>query len=298
VRALLGVLVGLLAFGLLASARQEPDLAEILGRVSAYVDVYQARLAGIVSEEQYRQSVRRSGRTSSMTSRRLRSDLLLVRPSESGPWLQFRDVFEVDGKPVRDRDERLLKLFVQATGDPREQALAIAMEGARYNIGPLVRTINVPVLALAFLSEANQPRSRFSRAKPGNLKRFDGLADARDVWAVSFRETAPDTLVRGDRDADVPSQGRAWVDGSSGRVLATEHVTRSPQILTKVEVTYKPQSDLPVFVPTEMREQYQFRTYDVTITGTATYGHFRQFRVTTEEKPKPPGGPERGPVAP
>ena len=33
--------------------------------------------------------------------RELTSDLLLVKPAGADPWLQFRDVFEVDGKPIR-----------------------------------------------------------------------------------------------------------------------------------------------------------------------------------------------------
>ena len=44
----------------------------------------------------------------------MRSDLLLVRVPGRDGWLPFRDVYEVDGRAVRDRSERLKKLFIEA----------------------------------------------------------------------------------------------------------------------------------------------------------------------------------------
>ena len=41
----------------------------------------------------------------------LRSDLLFVKPNPSDDWLTFRDVFSVNGRAVRDREERLTKLL-------------------------------------------------------------------------------------------------------------------------------------------------------------------------------------------
>jgi hypothetical protein len=276
--------------------RQAPDLATVLARVAVYIEAYTEKLAGIVAEEHYTQYVRRTGpplRTDPrvVTHRELKSDVLLVRPAGDGPWLQFRDVFEVDRKPVRDRDERLLKLFVEPKGDRSEQAMTISLEGARYNIGPVTRTINVPVLALAFLSRENQPRSRFARASTGNLRRFDGLAAPGEIVALTFVETATlGAMVRGVNDKDLPSQGKVWVDRSSGRVLATEHVVRDDRVWAKIAVTYGRQEGLPVLVPTTMQEQYNYRQPDTYIAGTATYGRFRQFTVMTQEQLKKPPG--------
>jgi hypothetical protein len=42
----------------------------------------------------------------------LLSDFLLVT-GEASDWHQFRDVREVDGRPVPDRDRRLTELFLQ-----------------------------------------------------------------------------------------------------------------------------------------------------------------------------------------
>jgi hypothetical protein len=64
--------------------------------------------------------------------------------------LPFRDVFERDGKQVRDRQERLAALFLKGSSRSAfEQARAIMDEGARYNIGNVARNINMPTLAAA-----------------------------------------------------------------------------------------------------------------------------------------------------
>ena len=84
--------------------------------------------------------------------RRLRSDLLLLRPEDAATWVQFRDVFEVDGEAVRDRQDRLAKLFLSGDLSTAKQVEEIRAQSARYNIGSVVRTMNVPVLPLAVLA--------------------------------------------------------------------------------------------------------------------------------------------------
>ena len=49
----------------------------------------------------------------------------------------------MDGKPVRDRDERLTKLFLQPSADAWRQEADIAAASSRYNIGSVLRTIKV-----------------------------------------------------------------------------------------------------------------------------------------------------------
>jgi hypothetical protein len=293
----MGASVALVAQDRAPASGGQAMLEAVLARTAEYVTEYQTKLAGIVAEEKYTQDVRNLGATprqtfapSSLTHRELRSDLLLVRPSGEGPWLQFRDVFELDGKPLRDRDERLLKLFIDTKAEAREQAAAIAKEGSRYNIGPVLRTINVPVLALMFMSADNQPRSRFLRVSPGNLKRFSGVQVTGEIWAIEFNEVGPETLVRGGGDRDLPSRGRVWVEAATGRVLRTEHVAEDTVVRATVEVAYGPQEGLNLLVPTEMRENYAFALRGTRIFGAATYSRFRQFKVTTDEKTKPPPG--------
>jgi hypothetical protein len=73
-------------------------------------------------------------------------------------WFALRDVNEMDGATVGDG----LVLFKQLFSGPREtvteRGMAIAAENARFNLGDVYRTINVPTFALRFL----RPQSRRS----------------------------------------------------------------------------------------------------------------------------------------
>jgi hypothetical protein len=284
--------VGLLAaVAVLSVSAQEaePTLDAVLVKAAAYVTSYQNRLAGIVAEEVYRQQVmvtQRRGNPQTRQYRQLRSDLLLVKGANEGSWLQFRDVFEVDRKPIRDRDERLYKLFVGASTDAAKQAEAIQLESARYNIGPIMRTINMPILALVFFDRANQPRFEFKKGKPGNVKRFAGMADERNVWMIEYTETLKGTVVRGANDRDIPSHGRVWLDSTTGRFLRTELISEDTDVRALIEVIYRAEAGLDLLVPAEMREMYELRRTQARIDGRAEYTRFRQFTVTTSEKPK------------
>jgi hypothetical protein len=201
-------------------------------------------------------------------------------------WMQFRDVFEVDRKPVRDRDQRLYKLFIDAKADARAQAMTIQGESARYNIGPVTRTINIPIMALLFFEQVNQPRLNFKAGKAGNVKRFAELAAAEDVFLIEFDEKGPGTMVKGANNKDIPSHGRVWIDRTTGRILRTELVTQDMQLRASVDVNYKTAPGIEVLVPGEMRENYMLRQSEIRIDGKATYDKFRQFSVSTSEKPK------------
>jgi hypothetical protein len=284
-----GVLVILAMASLSARQETEPTLETVLLRAAAYVTDYQTRLAGIVAEEHYRQNVlgtqRRGGRTT-REFRELRSDILLVKNGTAESWLQFRDVFEVDRKPIRDRDQRLFKLFVGASADATTQAAAIQAESSRYNIGPIMRTINVPVLALLFFDRTNQPRFVYAKGKAGNVKRYADMALEPAVWMVEYREVQGSTLVRGAMDRDIPSHGRVWIDSTSGRFLRTELISEDMEIRALIDVSYRKEPGLDLLVPSEMRENYDLRRTETRIDGRATYSRFRQFKVETTEKPK------------
>ena len=125
----------------------------------------------MVSEERYEQTIRRAPGANTTSVQRgasgpvqtvLVSDFLLVQVPGEG-WLPFRDVFERDGKKVRDREERLAKLFLKGgSRTPFDQARAIMNESARYNIGNVERNINMPTLVLPFLTPLHRTASRSS----------------------------------------------------------------------------------------------------------------------------------------
>lgn len=284
-----------------SAAQNTPSLAQVLDRAARYTTTFHEQLSGIVAEETYIQEARSVGtaRTRKVQRRRLKSDLLLVRPANADRYVEFRDVFEVDGIAVRDRQQRLLALFVEPTAQSRNQLRAIIDESARYNPGNINRNINTPMLALSFLAPAMQPRFRFSRARQREPQRLGTVADAdaanrplfrvaTEMWVLAFRERERPTVIRTTRGADFPAAGRIWLDPATGAVLMTELVMTNRSISATVTVSYQSEPLLGLQVPVAMQEQYDGRAE--TIDAFATYGRFRRFQVkTTEVLGKPPG---------
>src|SRR5471030_2344898 len=95
---------------------QEPSLDSVLKRAADYVTSLKLELAGGIAEEAYTQDVEKApgARPVPVPHRELKSDFLLTQVSGQARFVDFRDVFEVDGKPVRDRQDRLSKLFATA----------------------------------------------------------------------------------------------------------------------------------------------------------------------------------------
>ena len=189
------------------SAARELEVQRLLARAADYVSGYQREYSMLVAEERYVQRTRTEQQT-------LRSDLLLVRPPGLDAWVSFRDVFEVNGRPVRDREDRLKRLFLDGSPEALAQLAAIKEESSRLNIGLVERNINVPLFALKFLEGANLARCRFTLS---GTKDVSGVAATR----VAFREVAKPTLVRLDRSQDIAATGWFLVDPSSGAVVGT-----------------------------------------------------------------------------
>jgi hypothetical protein len=277
-------------------AQPQLTLADVLERAATYVGDFQRQLSGIVAEELYVQDVRmppsavgRLSRLPSTSHRELKSDLLLVRPVGADRYIQFRDVFEVDGKPVRDRNERLVKLFLQPSPSTAAQAEQIVDESARYNIGNVQRTVNVPVFALLILDPGNQPRFTFKRTDDGKpaIASDSPPPAAADVWVVRYQEVQPLTMIRTTNGRDLPSHGRFWIDGATGRVLMSELIAEDTFLEGTIDVTYRLDPGVALLVPADMRERYVLRRDSSRVDGRAAYGRFRQFQVKVDEKIAP-----------
>jgi hypothetical protein len=256
------------------AATQAPgDLASTLSSAAGYLSRFVDEYANVVAEEHYFQTVdpRTGGR---LQRRELRSDFLLVKPAGTTDWLQFRDVIEVDGVRVPDRDERLVDLFVKtapAAMQPRLQQ--IWEESARYNLGSLHREANLPLVALCFLQDTYTDRFEFSLEKP-DQKSPDAV--------VSYRETGRPTVIRGSGDTEQPTHGRFWIDRATGAVRKSELKYEGPSAFTTITTTFRAESGFDVLVPGEMIEDHSSpRTGR--ITGRATYAKFRRFTVATDE---------------
>ena len=276
-----------------AAIAQEPALDDVLARAAAYVVDFQRQLSGIVAEEQYVQDVRyplsNGTRYNPLLARHreLKSDLLMVRPIGADRWMQFRDVFEVDGKSVRDRNERLMQLFVAPSASSASQAERIVQESSRYNIGNLQRTVNVPVLALVVLDPEYQRRFAFKRSDHHDALLGRRAAPRADVWAIEYQEIAKHTMIRTTNERDLSAHGRFWIEATTGRVISSELIAEDPTIRGTIAVDYEVESTIGLLVPAVMRERYDIRRDGSRVDGEAFYSHFRQFQVKVDEKLAP-----------
>jgi hypothetical protein len=273
--------------GLLAT--QTPTLPGLLEAAGGYVATYEARMAAFVFEEDYRQQVRCQFGGVRPQARRLRSEVVVVNTADLG-WVGFRDVFEVDGQPVRDRQDRLQQLFVAAGADVLARARAIADEGARFNLGGTARNLNYPTMALLFLREGHQRRSRFSR---GGSERVDGVL----TWSVRFEETQRPTLIRSQND-DVSASGEFWIEPASGRVWRSRLRVDEARATGTMDVRYGPRTGFDVLMPVSMEEHITVRGCDPgtgvvsapgteTLSGEARYTNVKQFTVDVTTKVNP-----------
>ena len=236
---------------------------------------YAKALSSVVAEERYEQRTdvpAAMGSAPVSVYRVLLSDFLLVAIPGTKEWMPFRDVYTVDSRPVRDRNDRVMDLFVNAPADAYAQALRIRDESSRYNIGSGTRDTNVPTFALQILDPAISLGFRF---RYRGSDRLQGL----DVVVIEFEETAVQTLIVGQRGERVPSKGRFWIEPATGRVVRTKLETKLADGSNSLEVTFREEPKLGLWVPGEMDER---RTAaDETLEGRATYRNFRSFQVNT-----------------
>jgi hypothetical protein len=257
------------------SRAQADDVVPVLMKASAYLAGYVKTLTSVVSEERYEQVVtRKADRTTAgvTVSRVLLSDYLLVSVSATGDWMPFRDVYAVDGVPIRDRSDRLLKLFVEAPSDAYKQALRIRDESSRFNIGSGTRDTNVPTFALQILGDEWRGGFAFK------LKGRERIGES-DAVVVEYLEVSSPTIVAGRHDEDIPSRGRFWIDPADGRILRTLFETRPSGGVNTLEVRFRYEPKLDLLVPGEMLERRYAGAE--TVEGRATYSNFRRFRVDT-----------------
>lgn len=289
------------------SSAGSAEAASLMQRVASYVDEYGTRASVIIAVEHYKQSASNTRTTVPSfapirggtrggppviatgtpdavqvrtQSGKLVSELALVRNEKQvGGWLAFRDVIEANGKPVPDRKDRLEHALSGSAPD-LEMAKQITNDSARYNIGNVRRTFNVPTAALFFFGTANV--ARFTYATAGTEK-VDGIAATK----LEFHETARPTVIATHGNQDVFSKGFLWIDPADGRVLHTllsvEGYSGSGSRAV-VETFYQRDETIGMLLPSRMTEQYD--DGPVRITAEATYSDFKRFQTSATVKIK------------
>ena len=322
---------------------EAPELAERLAR---YSELFERQITAVVAEERFVQIIQpwrgapsapekepaltwidpgtKGPRTGPVIARRqLVSDVLMVQ-LPGRPWQSYRDVAEVDGQPVRDRADRVQKLFLSGGADRASRFQDIAVESARYNLGELRRDLNLPTVTLWLLRRENHPRFTFKRQK-------DEAVDGRNCRVLAFKEKARPTLISTRNSGDIFLYGRVWLDQENGRVRRTElrfdrpvagaeindmlgvrpqptvaqkgggvppvptDLAESVSFRSSIRVDYGNVEGMDILVPVQMWEWYEgvsVATHRgrgnefMGAQGLATYSKFRTFQVSTSETVK------------
>jgi hypothetical protein len=279
----LSVLIGL-CFSTAAIGR-EPRLKDVLSRLEAYLATYETDLATLVAEEQYEQWVPPKNGEPSTPHRTITSEFGFLRLPGRSEWLGLRDTYAVDGQPVPDHQRgRLDRVLSDGRSNSDDLARRIVEENARYNLGVIERTINVPMLALDVLGRRNQWRLSLRKKREEQL-------DGRAAWVVTFSERERPTLVKTPQGRDRPVRGTVWIDPTGGSVLRTDlqfdGAKASDSPATTITVRYQRETTLGLLVPIEMRELYRMESAagPDEIDAVARYTNFRQFRTTARILP-------------
>jgi hypothetical protein len=257
----------------------QPSLSvkDVMKRVERYVSEYGEKAAIVVGTERYEQKSAGSG--SAEATRLLVSDIAFVRADAIRGWLGFRDVIEVDGRRVADREDRLARVLMGSQGR-YDEARRLSDESARFNIGAIQRNFNVPTAALFFFSPENRDRFKFTARR---------VTDEGE-WEIAFRETSTPTLIRTPEGQSVRSGGTIWVQPDSGAIVRTrlEIVTTlgRSQGQGHVDVVYRFVEALRMWLPSTMEESFTASRGAIwdRVTGRAEYSNYRQFTTTARIK--------------
>ena len=246
-----------------------------MNRAHAFVVEYEDDLSMVIAEEHYKQQV--LNKNGDLEQQRvLISDYRVTQLLPHEFWLGVREVFEVDGRIVRERTPRPLRALRLSPGEDASSRLRRIAEGnARFNIGDVVRTFNEPTFVLAFLHPRNRDRMRFVQLGEERVGQIS-------TWVVGYREQPADgtSFIETQNGEHLLTRGRFWIDPTNGRVVRSELITGDARVerTARITVDYRLFPTLNLWLPAQMNEIYE--TTDAsrdstTITGTATYSNYR-----------------------
>ncbi len=266
----------------------------VLSSAMRYAMNYEQRFALLAADELYVQELQRPPNPGSNLSRTnpgggmqgggpvnqqtIKSDFLLVQLGGDGEgFMPFRDAYEAKGRKLRERDDRLLKLFSSNDKGRFEKAARYSEDTNKHHIGNVARTINIPVLGLMFLHPRVNERFEFTDGGEENI-------GGRILRKAAYREVARPTLIR-NRGRDLAMTGVIWIDPFTGTVVKTEMNAADPLVRTQIIVTFRREEALDLWVPEKMEEYYKAYSAVDDILATATYTNVRKvLKSEIEEK--------------
>ena len=100
---------------------------------------------------------------------------------------------------------------------------------------------------------------------------------------VVAEERYEPTMLRQDKDRDLPARGTVWASERTGTIVKTELRLGSDPTTTTITTIFGRDEPLNIDVPTILEQTYYASPSEV-VKGTARYSNFRRFSVSTDEK--------------
>ena len=289
-----------------ATVPSAAEVDQIVARVLESSAAYRKTFRNLTAEEtKDLEQFDKSGRVNKR--RRIVGDLLVYQAARGADPVEYRDVREVDGQPVKQRSERALTLLQRAmsAASLERELQVIGRESQRYDFNYHVSglTINQGSLGPMFRSEY--------RVDWVGREQLDG----HDVVVLDYRLTAPMPLSSpflagldkglfpnfGANAADI--RARIWADATTfqlrrdrWQIVALNPALPDALIFLNRESTYG-DSRFGILTPRRILYDFHGRTGgtkqkpSITLTArmTFTYDAFRRFDVATEETIAIPG---------
>lgn len=252
-----------------ATPEGPPSQKAILARAAARVARYSEELPRLVATETMSQQITpKPGQPVTGVRRQTVAEFGWVPLSGEKEAIGFRDVIEVDGRPVGSSPTRLVELLHGHAGGTLTEARAILNEGARYNLVPGSRNFNLPTVVVYFLEADRQARFRWTRRS-----RAEAV-----VWEMEFHERSRPTVIRTGDGRSINSRGRVWIEAATGEVMRTalELEFDGTTYAINSELEYVAAMDL--VLPVRLEERHEGPD-GVVVTATAVYSNYRRFQT-------------------
>ncbi len=278
-----------LAIALPSAQIQKPDISEkaLTSAAVNYVAEYEKQFAFLIADEEYRQTLFDADGRKSKT-RLIKAELFLTYLPADAEWIAVRDVIEVDGEPIKDREDLRALL---AKSERVRLVKELTSRNARYNLGRVERNFNEPTLPLLLLDAKRTPRIKFDRKR---VTREDDVTLA----VLAFEEREPPTLVATPNEGAVRAKGEFLLDAATGTVRRTLFQLTRPGIDVKLETAYVKDDKLNLWLPSVFTERYEAgsniggmrlssypaRASKELVECEARYTNYRRFEVTARIK--------------
>lgn len=270
---------GLAGVSLLMLALQTPQAdtspRAVVARATESLTALQKALEFVIADEVATQTVFDADGRKTAT-RTTAGDFFLAYVPADGGWLSVRDLIAVDDQPVQNRDD-LRALLTR--GSMARIGRALADRNARFNIGPVTRNFNDPMLAMVMLDDKHQRRFRYDR-------RAVTTAEGATLVTLAFTERDRPTLIHGANGAPIFTRGEFTIDAVTGQLRRSVITMKNGPTSAELTTTFERVEKLDLWLPSRMEERYEHATTreKTTVTVVSTYTNYRRFETTARIK--------------